>query len=124
MEKWLPITNETDLAAHINRSVGSACHNALCSTNDATKTHMAAVCGLHTLCFIDTFVGAMPTSSKEDMNDDGKRYCISKNNNKTFNNYPLQATQCNANFKKMVFIASLLGARIYGRLWRTSRQVR
>ena len=78
MEKWLPITNETDLAAHINRSVGSACHNALCSTNDVTKTHTAAVCGLHTLCFIDTFVGSMPATSKKDMNDHGKRYCISK----------------------------------------------
>ena len=74
VEKSLPITNETDLAAHINRSVGSACHNALCSTNDATKTHMAAVCRLHTLCFIDTFVGGMPASNKEDMNDDVKRY--------------------------------------------------
>ena len=48
VQKSLPITNETDLAAHINRSVGSACHNALCSTNDATKTHMAAVRRLHT----------------------------------------------------------------------------
>ena len=75
VEKSLPITNETDLAAHINLSVGSACHNALCSTNDTTKTHMAAVRRLHTLCFIDTFVGEMPASNKEDMNDDGKRYC-------------------------------------------------
>ena len=66
--------NETDLAAHINRSVGSACHNVLCSTNDATKTHMAAVRKLHALRFIDTFAGAMPASNKEDMNDDGKRY--------------------------------------------------
>ena len=68
-KKSLPITNETVLAAHINRSVGSACHNALCSTNDATKTHMAAVRRLHTLCFIDTFVGAMPASNKDDIND-------------------------------------------------------
>ena len=75
VEKSLPITNETVLAAHINLSVGSACHNALCSTNDVTKTHMAAVCGLHTLCFIDTFVSAVPASNKEDINDDGKRYC-------------------------------------------------
>ena len=94
VEKWLPITNETVLAAHINRSVGSACHNALCSTNDATKTHRAADPRLHTLCFIDTFVGAMPASDKEDINDDDKRYCISKYNHKTSNNYPLQATQC------------------------------
>ena len=74
MEKWLPITNETVLAAHINRSVGSTCHNALCSTNDAKKTHTTAVCRLHTLCFIDTFVGSMPASNKEDINDDGKHY--------------------------------------------------
>ena len=57
MEKSLPITNETVLAAHYNLSVGSACHNALCSTNDATKAHIAAVRRLHTLCFIDIFVG-------------------------------------------------------------------
>ena len=75
MEKSFRITNETVLAAHINLSVGSACHNALCSTNDATKTHMAAVCKWHTLCFIDTFVGSMPASNKEDINDDSKRYC-------------------------------------------------
>ena len=62
------------LAAHINLSVGSACHNALCSTNDATRAHMAAVRRLHTLCYIDTFVGAMPASNKKDINDDGKRY--------------------------------------------------
>ena len=75
MEKSFRITNETVLAAHINLLVGSACHNALCSTNDATKAHMAAVCGLHTLCFIDTFVAATPAYNKEDINDDGKRYC-------------------------------------------------
>ena len=75
VQKSLPITNETDLAAHINRSVGSACHNAVCSTNDTTKTHMAVVCRLHTLCFIDTFVGAMPACNKDDINDDGKHYC-------------------------------------------------
>ena len=74
-KKSLPITNETVLAAHINRSVGSACHNALCSTNDATKTHMAPVRRLHTLCFIDTFVGSMPASNEEDKYGDGKRYC-------------------------------------------------
>ena len=56
MEKSLPITNETVLAAHINLSVGSACHNALCSTNDATKAHMAVVRRLRTLCFIELFV--------------------------------------------------------------------
>ena len=74
MEKSFRITNETVLAAHINLSVGSACHNALCSTNDATKTHMAAVCRLHTLCFIDTFVAATPAYNKEDIHDDGKHY--------------------------------------------------
>ena len=56
VEKSLPITNETLLAAHANLSVGSACHNALCSTNDATKAHMVMVRRLHTLCFIDIFV--------------------------------------------------------------------
>ena len=64
MEKSLPTTNETVLAAHINLSVGSACHNALCSTNDVTKAHMAAVRRLHTLCFVDTFVNAMPAYYK------------------------------------------------------------
>ena len=57
-----------------NRSVDNACHNAVCSTNDATKAHITAVCRLHTLCLIDTFVGAMPGSNKKDINDDGKRY--------------------------------------------------
>ena len=74
VEKSLPITNETVLAAHINLSVGGACHNAQCSTNNATKAHMAAVRRLHTLCLIDTFVGTMPASNKKDINDDGKRY--------------------------------------------------
>ena len=73
-EKSLPITNETVLSAHINRSVGNACHNALCSTNDATKTHMAAVRRLHTLCFIDIFAGAVAAFNEKDVNDDGKRY--------------------------------------------------
>ena len=59
VEKSLPTTNETVLAAHINLSVGSACHNALCSTYDATRAHMAAVCRLSTLCFIQLFVGAI-----------------------------------------------------------------
>ena len=72
--KSLPIRNGTVLAAHANLSVGSACHNALCSTDDATKAHMAAVRRLHTLCLIDTFVGAMPASNDKDINDDGKRY--------------------------------------------------
>ena len=67
-------TNETVLAAHINLSVGSACHNALCSTNDAAKTHMSAVRRLHTLCFNDIFVGAMSDVDIKDINDDGKRY--------------------------------------------------
>ena len=74
MEKSLPIRNETVLAAHINLSVGSACHNALCSTNDAKKAHMTMVRRLHTLCFIELFVDAMPASNKKDINDDGKRY--------------------------------------------------
>ena len=38
-EKAIHTTNETVSAEHINLSVGSACHNALCSTNNA---HMAA----------------------------------------------------------------------------------
>ena len=78
MEKSLPITNETVLAAHINLSVGSACHNALCSTNDATKAHMAAVRRLHTLCLIQLFVSTMPEFELNDINDNGKRYCILK----------------------------------------------
>ena len=74
MEKSLPTTNETVLAAHINLSVGSACHNALCSTNDATTAHVAAVRRLHILCFVDTFVDAMPAYHKKYINDGGKRY--------------------------------------------------
>ena len=74
VEKSLPITNKTVLAAHINLSIDSECHDALCSTNDATKAHMAAVRRLHTLCFIDTFVDAMPAYHKKDINENGKRY--------------------------------------------------
>ena len=74
VEKSLPTTNETVLAAHINLSVGSACHNAMCSTNDATITHMSAVGKLHTLCLIELFVNAMPGSNNKTINDDGKRY--------------------------------------------------
>ena len=74
MEKALPTTNETVLAAHINLSVGSACHNALCSTNDATKAHMAAVRRLHTLCFIQLFVGAISHFDIKDTIGVGKRY--------------------------------------------------
>ena len=74
VEKSLPITNETVLAAHINLSVGSACHNALCSTNDATITHMATVRRLHTLCLIDIFVDASSDNKIKVVNDDGKRY--------------------------------------------------
>ena len=74
VEKSLPTTNETVLAAHINLSVGSACHNALCSTNDATITHMATVRRLHTLCFVDTFVDAWPVYHIKYINDDGARY--------------------------------------------------
>ena len=74
VEKSLPITNETVLTAYINLSVGSACHNALCSTNDATKTHMAAVRRLHTLCFVDIFVGELLDIGINNTNDDGKRY--------------------------------------------------
>ena len=74
VEKSLPITNETVLAAHINLSVGSACHNALCPINDATMAHMAAVCRLYTLCFIDIFVGAMSHTDAKNVNDDGQRY--------------------------------------------------
>ena len=74
VEKSLLTTNETVLAAHINLSVGSACHNALCSTNDATITHMPTVRRLHTLCLIDIFVDASPDNNIKVVNDDGKRY--------------------------------------------------
>ena len=74
MEKSLPTTNETVLAAHINLSVGSACHNALCSTNDATITHMAAVRILHTLCFIQLFAGAITQIAIKNTIGVGKRY--------------------------------------------------
>ena len=65
VEKSLPTTNETVLAAHINLSVGSACHNALCSTNDATRANVAAVRRLSTLSYVDTFVDAMPAYYKK-----------------------------------------------------------
>ena len=74
VEKALPTTNETILAARINLSVGSACHNALCSTNDATKAHISAVRRLHTLCVIDIFVDALLDNEIKGVNDDGKRY--------------------------------------------------
>ena len=90
VEKSLPTTNETVLAAHINLSVGSACHNALCSTNDATITHMAAVRRLHTLCFIEMFVDEISQIDIKNTIGDGKRYCISKTTNKASNSYPLQ----------------------------------
>ena len=70
VEKSLPTTNETVLAAHINLSVGSACHNALCSTNDATITHMPTVRRLHTLCLIDIFVDASSDNNIKVVNDD------------------------------------------------------
>ena len=94
VEKSLPITTETVLAAHIIMSVGSACHNALCSTNDATKAHKEAVRRLHTLCLIDTFVGAMSEFHTKNKKEHGKRYCISKYNNKASNSFPLQVTLC------------------------------
>ena len=74
VEKSLLTTNETVLAAHINLSVGSACHNALCSTNDATITHMPTVRRLHTLCLIDIFVDASSDNNIKVVNDDCKRY--------------------------------------------------
>ena len=73
-EKSLPITNETVLAAHINLSVGSACLNAQCSTNDATKAHMVTVRRMHTLCFVDTFVSGLLDIGINNTNDDGMRY--------------------------------------------------
>ena len=74
VEKSLPITNETVLAARINLSVGSACHNALCSTNDATKAHIATVRRLHTSRFIDIFVGEVLDIDVNNTNENGKRY--------------------------------------------------
>ena len=77
VEKSLPTTNETVLAAHINLSVGSACHNALCSTNDATRANVAAVRRLHTLCFIQLFVGAISQFDINDTTGVSKRYLAS-----------------------------------------------
>ena len=48
VETSLRSTNETVFLAHINLSVGSACQNALCSVNDATKAETAAVWKLST----------------------------------------------------------------------------
>ena len=49
MEKALHTTNETVSAKHIKRSVGSACHNVLRSTNTVTNAHMAAISRLRTI---------------------------------------------------------------------------
>ena len=43
VEKSLRTTNETIFPAHINLLIGSACQNALCSADDATKVETAAV---------------------------------------------------------------------------------
>ena len=43
VEKSLRTTNETIFLAHINLSVGSACQNALCSADNATKAETATV---------------------------------------------------------------------------------
>ena len=43
VEKSLRTTNETIFLAHINLSIGSACQNALCSADNATKAETAAV---------------------------------------------------------------------------------
>ena len=49
VEKSLRTTNETIFLAHINLSFGSACQNALCSANNATKAETAAVRRLSTI---------------------------------------------------------------------------
>ena len=74
VEKSLLIAYKTVLAAHINLSVGSACHNALCSTNDATITHMPAVRNVYTLCFIQLFVDEISQIHMKDTIGVGKRY--------------------------------------------------
>ena len=84
--KSLLITNQTVLVAHINLSVGSAYHNALCSTDDATIAHKEAVHRLPTLCFSELFVGPMPEFDINNTNDDGKRYFKSRYNHKASNN--------------------------------------
>ena len=43
VEKSLLTTNETVFPAHVKLSVGNACHNAVCSADDATKAETAAV---------------------------------------------------------------------------------
>ena len=71
MEKALHTTNKTVSAKHIKRSVGSACHNLLCSTNIATNAHMAAISRMRTIYFIGMIVGKMLANAES---DDGKRY--------------------------------------------------
>ena len=73
VEKALPTTNETVLAAHINLSVGSACHDALCPTNDF-KSHICQQFVDCALNFVDIFVDAKSHVDIKDINDDGKRY--------------------------------------------------
>ena len=71
MEKSLHTTNETVSAEHINLSVGSACHNALCSTNNATNAHMAADRQLRTVN-ISGMIASDTSAIAESAND--KRY--------------------------------------------------
>ena len=52
MEKSLRTTNETIFLAHTNLLVGSACQNALCSADDATKAETAAVWRLSIMLFV------------------------------------------------------------------------
>ena len=52
VEKSLRTKNETIFLAHINHLVGSACQNALCSANDATKAKTAAVGRLNIYIYV------------------------------------------------------------------------
>ena len=71
--RHIPLTKRF-FAEHINRSVGSACHNALYSAYDGTKAQKAAFRRLPKLLFIDMFVGETSDNVKKVINEDGKRY--------------------------------------------------
>ena len=49
-EQVVTYHKRNDFPAHINPLIGSACQNALCSADDATKAEMAAVWRYEYIC--------------------------------------------------------------------------
>ena len=71
VKKALHTKYETVTAEHINLSVGSACHTALCSTNNATNAHIATDRQLRTIN-INVMIADDTSAIAETAN--GKRY--------------------------------------------------